>query len=263
MKKILKQVLLYSCIITLIGCGKESKDKELQEQMQDENRKNIQIEQQVEKQVDSLDDTMEVEVVNVQSGVLVIDEEYGLCRIKNETKKIIEDLSVGDRIVIKPTGTIEEESYPRQIATTDLTIVEQGIDKFQPLREAIYTMHKSQHIQNQPINVIALDLTKLSNFTVREKEALTYLISCDLNFVNLYQSTKKELLSNQQILITDNGHQYFENGILYLVQATEIEDGFTFDIERYTSSITNCKMQNEKAIRDKELYKWEKDTTNS
>ena len=159
----------------------------------------------------------------------------GLCNVNIEDTYIPNLVEVGDIISFNFDGTICE-TYPAKIGDiSNIQLVEKESDTIGVYREALMEIRKEAEKEDEKVdkNVgeIILDLTEVNNLSSAEKEALTYLFSCDIGmFDGVYQASIVELEENKEM-----AEDAFPEGISYKISNVEESDGFRFDIEMRTS----------------------------
>jgi len=85
---------------------------------------------------------------------------------------------------------------------------------------------------NSEINVLAFDLSQVSNLTEAEKDELVNLVSKS-HGVEGIRGTFDELSEQGYI---DKENLYFETGLLITIETTDVtEDRFTFDVTKWRS----------------------------
>lgn len=85
---------------------------------------------------------------------------------------------------------------------------------------------------NSDINVLAFDLSQVSNLTEAEKDELVKMVSKS-HGVEGIRGTFDELSEQGYI---DKENLYFETGMLITIEATDVtEDSFTFDVTKWRS----------------------------
>lgn len=85
---------------------------------------------------------------------------------------------------------------------------------------------------NSDINVLAFDLSQVSNLTETEKDELVKIVSKSHGMEGI-RGTFDELAEQGYI---DKENLYFETGMLITIEVTDVtEDGFTFDVTKWRS----------------------------
>ncbi|OOB76907.1 MAG: hypothetical protein BEN19_03435 [Epulopiscium sp. Nuni2H_MBin003] len=204
------------------------------------------------------------EVAAIDRGLLVIglDENFsGLCNVNTTNIILDDDLTVGDTIEITFDGNIME-SWPAQIGKVDsIVITHQGSDTLNVYREAFYDLRYTDIDLDRQAELIAVDLTEVTNLNDSQKQALLYLVSCDIDlFDKIYESTFTELeqqgfIKNEEV--EDTFFTYFENGVIYtLKNHQEDVHNFSFDIEKWTSSLGAIGFSECTATLKDDIYIW-------
>ncbi len=183
--------------------------------------------------------TVQAQVVDIENGLLVIgQDEYlqGLCHVGGQHD--LDNITTGDIISITFDGMVAE-SYPSQIGNvTDISLVESKGDIIGVYREAFAELRVTDSGLDADADIIALDLTQINNLNSQAKGALVYLISSDTGMSDMvYESTFEELKQEGLITEDQNGFIQFERGVLYTISCVEVPSGFTFDIEKFRSSL--------------------------
>lgn len=186
------------------------------------------------------------------------DNLQGLINVQIEDTYIPNLVRVGDVISFDFNGMIAE-SYPAQIGNiSNIQLVEEKGDTIGVYREALLALRGTDSGLDKNASEIVLDLTEVNNLSIVEKEALTYLFSCDIEkFGSVYQSSMAELKENGKI--TDNdGFLSFPDGVVYRISNVEEPNGFTFDIKKWASSLGAYGFSDCKVTSKNNSYTWEK-----
>ena len=186
------------------------------------------------------------------------DNLQGLVNVHIEETYIPNLVAVGDVISFDFNGMIAE-SYPAQIGNiSNIQLVEEKGDIIGVYREALLELRGTDSGLDENASEIVLDLTEVNNLSSIEKEALTYLFSCDIQkFDSVYQSSMVELKENGKIA-DDDGFLSFSDGVVYKVSNIEEPNGFTFDVEKWASSRGAYGYSDCRAILKNNSYTWEK-----
>lgn len=183
-------------------------------------------------------------VVGTDGGLLVYGEDEnfsGLTSVGMGEALLPETLSVGDTIQFSFDGMVAE-SYPCKINNVEeLTVITEGNDIMKVYREAFLNLRAEDSDLDYGAERITLDISGVTNLSEGEKEALHYLISCDVgrfgeSGFGVEEATFEELVAEGSISVDENGFHEFEDGIHYEISATAQEDGFLFDIHKMRSS---------------------------
>lgn len=141
-------------------------------------------------------------------------------------------LKAGQNVEIGYSGAIME-SYPAQLGNpVYIRITGQGDDLvgfYQTVLNDLWNVDKGL---NSDINIIAFDLSKVTNLNEAEKSALVYAVSGSYGLQGI-KGTFDELREQGYI---GKDKLYFENGILFKLELTDVtEDSFTFKAEKWRS----------------------------
>lgn len=143
-------------------------------------------------------------------------------------------LKAGQKVEIGYDGGIME-SYPMQIGSVKyIKIVEEGNDLIGLYLDIFSALWEKDPGLNSDSEIIAIDLTTVTNLAESEKQALSYLFS-GMTGVQTMTSTYDELV--EQGLI-DKDNLYFETGILFKLTLDEVsENRFTFEASKWKSGL--------------------------
>jgi hypothetical protein len=139
------------------------------------------------------------------------------------------------------------ESYPAQLGTPIyIKIIEQGDDLIGFYQGVFNDLWKVDDALNADVNLLAFDLSKVTNLTDSEKSALVYLLSTAHGLEGI-TGTFDELSEQGYI---DRENLYFERGILFDFELSDITDkSFTFDASKWRSGTGAYYFHNCKAIQ--------------
>ena len=140
----------------------------------------------------------------------------------------------GDIIEVGFNGNILE-TYPGQLGQCDyIKVIEHSDDMVGLYFDIFQTLLNKDPGLNENISIIAFDLSKASNITESEKNALYYIISNEYN-VETISSTYDELCNEGFI---DKDKNYFKDGILLSLEITdELQDSFKFNTQKWRSGL--------------------------
>ena len=242
MKKLLKLLIIFTVIMSLISCGS------LNSNDLSKVNEHINVKAQI---IDFKDNSMLL--------IGLDDKLQGLVTVHLE-KYPADVISPGNIISFDFNGQIAE-SYPAQINSIEnIKLVEAKPNTIGVYREAILDLKSVNIGLGEKATELALDLTEVTNLSNEEKEALTYLISCDTKMIDtVYQSDIQQLKLNEKIVEDENGFMYFPTGVMYkIININEPNGNFTFNIEKWVSSLAAYGYSNCKAILKDNIYTWEK-----
>ncbi len=195
---------------------------------------------------------LEAKVIKKQKDAyLIVNREEDGKAAELYTMKSEEELTEGELVNIYYNGIILE-SYPCQLPEIyaiekvgkEDCLVSLYLDIFQELYEEDSGL-------NSDIKEIGVNVKNVKNLTEMEKEALIYLIGRAWNleaFATDYEALKAEGR------LSEDGY-YYEEGILFTVEATEEEkNSFSFSAEKWRSGLGAIGYSNGRA--KKENGKW-------
>lgn len=141
-------------------------------------------------------------------------------------------LKAGQDVEIGYSGAIME-SYPAQpSAPSYIKITGQGDDLVGFYKTVLNDLWNVDKGLNSDISIIAFDLSKVTNLDDAEKSALAYVVSGSYGLQGV-KGTLDELRERGYI---DRDKLYFENGILFKLELTDVtKDSFTFKAEKWRS----------------------------
>ncbi len=140
-------------------------------------------------------------------------------------------LAPGSELSIGFSGAVME-SYPMQIASVQSVQWTPGDDLVGLFLAVTEELWEVDTALNDNVEYLAFDLSKASNLTVGEKEAVAWLAASKHSATAL-SGTYEEL--NEQGFITD---MYFEKGLLYEFTVTEkAADSFAFHVVKWRSGL--------------------------
>lgn len=146
----------------------------------------------------------------------------------------ISALKRGMLVEITFNGMIQE-SFPMGLGGIKGIYIKSQSDDIAGLyRSVIEDLYAADPGLNSSINVLAFDLTKVSNITEAEKTALIYLIGNAYGMETIagtYEELSEQGYINKEKL-------YFEKGLLFSIEDTAISGGkFTFNSEKWRSGL--------------------------
>ncbi|WP_304508874.1 hypothetical protein [Anaerotignum sp.] len=248
MKKYFCFAAFICCLFLYTGCSNE-KIKE------PNSSDNSQVVETNHKPSIKSEETMIGKIIKIDSDSIFVadtEDEHGLYQISaSEFADETSNLSVGDIVEIGFDGLILE-IYPGIIANVDyIMFLEKGEDFVGLYHDIFMDLYETDSGLNSDIDYIALDLTKDKNLTPSEKNALLYLLWCDM-LIETRLATYDDLLAENLITINKNtGFSELENGMLLKLESTKAEDeNFTFTAEKWRSSLgayyfNNCDAKKE------------------
>lgn len=191
---------------------------------------------------DAASETLTGKIAEVKDGVIVLaNEKLGLLTASLKDASLYgldggeitpEALRAGMEIELTYNGMIME-TYPGQPAgVSSLTVTSEGGDLIGLYCNVFADLYEVDAGLNDGIEMLAFDLTKVTNLTDSEKEALVYLLGCRYGMTVL-TGTYQELCDAGYI---DAESLSFEDGLLITIEVTEEGDGaFTFNAEKWRS----------------------------
>lgn len=202
---------------------------------------------------DAESETLAGKIVEVKDGVIVLaSEKLGLLTASLKDAALYgldggpiaaDELASGMEVELTYSGVILE-SYPGQPAgVSSLTVTAEGDDLIGLYCNIFADLYEVDAGLNDGIEMLAFNLTKVTNLTVSEKEALVYLLGCRYGMTVL-TGTYQELCDAGYI---DAETLSFEDGLLITIEVTEEGDGaFTFNAEKWRGGdgayfFTDCK----------------------
>lgn len=154
----------------------------------------------------------------------------------DEDKKEVDlsEIQVGDSIKITYNGIILE-SYPAQISADCINILESNllIEGYIAIIDDIY---KDDSALNSDINMIALDLTGITNLSKTDKDILLIKLY-DMYGLEVKESTYDQLV--EEGLINEK-ELYFPTGIIISISNSKYNEGkktLTYDINKWRSGL--------------------------
>ena len=157
-------------------------------------------------------------------------------KITSMNKKELKNnlLQPGMLVDVTYDGTIQE-SFPMRLGSiSNIHIKEQKEDIVGLYRKVVADLYEVDPGLNDDIEILAFDLTEVSNLSEVEKTALIYLIG------NTY---KMEAIAGTFDELCEQGYinkdkLYFEKGLLFTIRDTLISgDRFTFNAEKWRSGL--------------------------
>lgn len=137
------------------------------------------------------------------------------------------------RIDLAYNGSVLE-SYPGQIGAYRVTATKKGDDLTGFYLSVIKDIYDVDPALNDKIKLIAFDLTKVSNLSETEKNALLYCCGMEFGFETI-SATFEELIEQGYI---DQKKLSFRNGILIEIKVKkEKKNSFGFDIRKWRSGL--------------------------
>lgn len=153
---------------------------------------------------------------------------------KSSNKVAASELQAGQMIEIGYDGGIMK-SYPMQVGDVKyIKIISEGDDLIGLYLDVFTALWDKDTGLNSDSEVIAVDLTAVSNITESEKQALTYMFS-NITGIQTMTATYDELV--EQGLI-DDANLYFETGLLFKLTLDDVKDErFTFEASKWKSGL--------------------------
>ncbi|MFA5536347.1 MAG: hypothetical protein WDA53_04180 [Bacillota bacterium] len=143
-------------------------------------------------------------------------------------------LKSGMLIEVAYNGLIQESSPMGLGGVKAITIKEQAEDIVGLYKKVIDDLYNTDPGLNSEINILAFDLTKVSNITEAEKSALIYMVGNQSGLATI-MSTFEELTDQGYI---DKEKLYFEDGLLFSIEDTAIAGNkFTFNAQKWRSGL--------------------------
>lgn len=154
------------------------------------------------------------------------------------------DLKAGMAIEVGYSGEVQE-SYPAQpVGVTVIMATAQEDDLTGLYLSVVRDLYDTDPGLNADIELLAFDLTGLTNLSAAEKSALLYLVGREYPELNLREGTFDELCDEGLI---DRDNLYFETGLLFTLSVKDAAgEGFSFDAEKWRGGLgayffTDCK----------------------
>ncbi|WZL74220.1 hypothetical protein QBE52_05635 [Clostridiaceae bacterium 35-E11] len=131
-------------------------------------------------------------------------------------------------------GSIQE-SFPMELGgITDIYIKEQGDDIVGLYKTVVDDLYAVDSGLNSGAEILAFDLTGVSNLSQTEKIAFIYLLGNTYKKQTM-KGTFEELCEQGYI---DKDKLYFKKGLLFTIKDTELSGGrFTFDARKWRSGL--------------------------
>lgn len=153
---------------------------------------------------------------------------------KDKKKIDISEIQIGDSIKITYNGIILE-SYPAQITADYINVLESNIliNGYITIIDDIY---RDDSALNSDINMIALDLSEVTNLSEADKEILLMKVH-DRYGLEVKESTFDQLVKEGLI---NKKELYFPKGILITISNSEYNEGkktLKYDIEKWRSGL--------------------------
>lgn len=141
-------------------------------------------------------------------------------------------LKAGQNVEIGYSGAILE-SYPAQLgAPVYIRVTGQGDDMVGFYRTVLDDLWNIDPGLNSDINILAFDLSKVTNLSDAEKSALVYMVSNSHGLQGI-AGTYDELSEQGYI---DKASMSFETGLLFELELKDTtEDSFEFDVKKWRS----------------------------
>ncbi len=154
-------------------------------------------------------------------------------------------LKAGQTVDVGYSGGVME-SYPMQLGSpVYVQITEEGEDMVGFYRQVLSDLWEVDSGLNGGIDILAFDLTEVSNLTEGEKSAFIWLAGGDYGVAGI-AATFEEL--DEQGYIGED-FPYFETGLLITIEVSDVqEDSFGFDAQKWRSALgaywfSDCKAE--------------------
>lgn len=197
-----------------------------------------------------------------QDSLLVVGEAAfdlymvsSLLEIYDENNMLVDTsyLKEGQEIEIGFSGVVME-SYPAQLGgSLYIKISDQGDDLIGFYEEVFKDLWERDEGLNSDMNVLAFDLSQVTNLTEGEKGALVYIVSSAYGLAGI-RGTFDELCEQGYI---DKEKLYFEKGLHFILEVTDqTEESFTFNVTKWRGGLGAYFFQGCKAVKTEDGWSY-------
>ncbi len=225
MRKIILILTTILLLVSIVSCSTNQKDNPSSNMSDDTQKAEAILKVKVIKLYEKSMLVASMEENAISSDLYTLSTEL----VKN--KNVLEQ---GAIIEIGYDGTIME-TYPARFGNIRYIKLIEKNDDLVGLYESVLTnLWETDEGLNTDIDIIAFDLTKVSNLTDTEKSALTYVMGNKYKLETITGTFDE--LSEQGYIDKDN--LYFENGILFSINILEKSSkSFKFDVKKWRSGL--------------------------